>query len=118
MPDRRLSDWLAQARELWESAYGPQAEPVRVTLSAGGDQRVTYLIPVRPTPDTHQGLSQLEADVLTALGRETLPAREIARKAGYRLNSHFRQVLADMRRRGLLTLTLDGYQVQTPAPDR
>ncbi len=48
------------------------------------------------------GLSQMEADILEALGAGTLTGQQIAARAGYPYEASLRACLAALRRRGLL----------------
>jgi hypothetical protein len=58
-------------------------------------------------------LSEMEKCILTAIGPAGGPAmtaKDIATKAGYCCNSHFRSVLAGLVRRGYLESGLRGYR--------
>ena len=47
--------------------------------------------------------------IMEAVGPAPIPAKQLATKAGYEFNSHFRTQLADLTRNGFLTHTPDGY---------
>ena len=57
------------------------------------------------------GLKDIERNIIEALGSQSMTARQLAERAGYRLNSHFREVLASLRRRQLLNHDDDGYRL-------
>lgn len=55
-------------------------------------------------------LSECEEHILEALADKTLVGREIAKLAGYSYESHFRGVLSNMKKRGLLSNSGRGYK--------
>jgi hypothetical protein len=54
-------------------------------------------------------LSEIEENILEALGSETLTGEHIAERAGYPSNSNFRTALSGMVRRGILGNANPGY---------
>lgn len=57
-------------------------------------------------------LREIEENILEALGRATMYAREIAQRSGYRLNSYFRTILAGLCKppKNRMELTMQGYR--------
>jgi hypothetical protein len=79
--------------------------------------------PDRPSgsPDSApDSLSEIEQDALTALGDRERTGRDLAQRAGYQFNSHFRTIMSALRRRGYVTATRTGYRrTDKPlSPDR
>jgi len=62
-----------------------------------------------PPENPSETLSPIERDILEALRDNTLTARTLANKAGYRFNSYFRAILSGLVRRGCLVVTAQGY---------
>jgi hypothetical protein len=67
---------------------------------------------VHLAPDKPDILSPMQRDILRAFSGNAMRARQLAERAGYRLNSHFRGTLSRLVSRGYLERTLAGY-VQT-----
>jgi hypothetical protein len=61
------------------------------------------------TPDTPDILSPMQRDILEALSSDAMKAKELAERAGYRLNSYFRTSLSRLVNRGYLQCTRKGY---------
>lgn len=72
----------------------------RELLERGGDD-----------PAETDGLSPLERGVLEAAAAGPLPAKRLAAKMGRPCNSHFRDHLRSLVRRGLLRQGPDGYSL-------
>jgi hypothetical protein len=105
------ASWLAYSRTVFEEDFGPQGE-IALTLANDRGQELRYRLPVPPAGC--QSLTPLQADVLTALGQQTLSARELAARSGYALNTYFRRMLTDLRRRGLIEHTGNGWRRLPP----
>ena|ERR1051325_4819809 len=102
------ASWLAYARTVFEEDFGPQAEVTLILRNASG-QELSYRLPA-PPPSSQAELTPMQRDMLSGLGAQTLSAREIATAAGYALNTYFRRMLTDLRRRGLVIYTPAGWQ--------
>jgi hypothetical protein len=90
----------------------------RFECSYAVNRELTVYITVEPTktresleakPDTGK-VVQIEQDIVTALGDGAMSGSELARRAGYAHNSHFRSVLARLRKRRVIMRTVDGYR--------
>jgi hypothetical protein len=99
------------------------AGPLFVSFQHGG-LIVTFTV-VRqaeagpPAPDATPGAATCDAEqnILEAFAEcQPVTARQLAERAGYRLNSHFRGILARMRRAGLLRHDDNGYTA-APRPE-
>src|SRR5262249_53744247 len=64
---------------------------------------------VHLTPERPDILSPMQRDILRAFSGNAMRARQLALRAGYRLNSHFRGTLSQLVSRGYLARTLAGY---------
>jgi len=93
----------------------PEALPDRLTVTVTAESlglSLTVTIEARDTvPSTASPgafappaaqLNDRERDVLEALGDATLTGQELATRAGYEYDKEFRELLATMRRHGLL----------------
>ena len=95
------------------------AKPVaRFECSYAVNRELAVYITVEPTKikESHKAtqevaeLIQIEQDILTALDDRVMSGSELARRAGYAHNSHFRSVLARLRKEKLIMRTVDGYR--------
>ncbi len=77
--------------------------PMHVTVQ--GDVHVHVHADPNPT-----NLTQLEQNILEALGDGILLTKDLAERAGYKPDSHFRGVLVSLCKRGLLVNRRPGYQ--------
>ena len=59
-------------------------------------------------------LSEIEENIVEALGDSVLTTDEVAVKAGYEVGGHLRRVLSSMRKRGILGNKQPGYYVLPP----
>ena len=75
---------------------------IRIGPPHGGDE--VKSVGERPSGD-------IVGNILEALDVDTMMAPGLAERAGYKLNSHFRTVLAKMAKAGQLCRTVDGYQL-------
>ena len=55
-------------------------------------------------------LSEIEQNILTALGAQQMTARVIAERAGYQPHAYFRAILSGLVRRGCLQASRQGYR--------
>lgn len=58
---------------------------------------------------SNQDLTYTETNILEALGDETLRGKELLKLAGYDYSSHYRQILSNLKKRGILASNDDGY---------
>ena len=91
-----------------------QAATVIVLTPGGANQ--TFQLPSAANGSADRLLDKLtdtvpdmQANILEALGKYRMKARQLAERSGYRLTSHFRATLAAMRRAGLLQHDDAGY---------
>ena len=56
-----------------------------------------------PPPGPRPALSEIEADVVEAIGREVMTADEVAEASGYPNDAGLRATLARLRRAGILS---------------
>jgi hypothetical protein len=106
----RRVDWLRQARAILAETYGEQPGQIVVTVASDDGHAITYTLPARPTDVASvEGLPPIARAILEASGPEPQNAKRLAGKAGYKLNSYFRDILRDLCRRELLRHTPDGY---------
>lgn len=105
------ADWLRGARDAFAGQFGSATGELIITVRDALGNRLTLRSVGTESNRAASDLKPIEQDILQAIGRDTIPAREVAARAGYKLNAYFRRILSDMRKRGLLTLTLDGYQL-------
>jgi len=54
-------------------------------------------------------LTDTEKNILEALGHKTMKGAELLKKAGYENNSHFRQILSNLKKRDILSHSSKGY---------
>jgi hypothetical protein len=99
-----LSPILALLAELCE-----RGEPVHVQVSHGG----IYACLTVKAIETHKApdVSPLEQSILRVAGVHALPAKKLAGLLSKNCNSHFRDQLRGLVRRGLLIHTADGYRL-------
>jgi hypothetical protein len=80
--------------------------PFRLTLvSESGQFKASWDVvgqAAQAVPEGRASLSEMESDILHALGDETLTGEQIAERTIYPFESNFRACLAAMRRRGIL----------------
>lgn len=88
------------------------AAAVKAWLNDGGAMPVSRAIERLDSTTNSENLSEIESNILDALGGETLTGEQISRKAGYPFNSTFKAVLASLRRRNILENLSPGYRVK------
>jgi hypothetical protein len=54
-------------------------------------------------------LTDTEENILEALGSDTLRGAELLKRAGYDNSSHYRQILSNLRKRGIIDRDIKGY---------
>ncbi len=54
-------------------------------------------------------LTDTEENILEALGGDTLRGAELLKRAGYDNSSHYRQILSNLRKRGIIERDIKGY---------
>lgn len=98
-------NWLDQARELFEAAYGACDGDLAVVIMFGA-RKLRLSIPKKGEP---RG-SEIEVAILKAAAQLTAPvsSKQLARLAGYRHNSYFLQAVTRLVRSGQLRRTADG----------
>ena len=57
-------------------------------------------------------LRTIEKNIIEALGTDTLTLEQIAPKAGYEVNGHFKEAVSSLTKRGILGNRRPGYFVQ------
>ena len=95
-----------------------QADDLEITFTVLPDEAVAFAVPVeRRAPPA--GLGQLPRAIVAALTDEPVSAETLARRAGYRLNSHFRAGIRQLERMTppLCVRTADGYRAPLNSPD-
>ncbi len=122
MPSRDCLAWLKEARHHLTEAIGPQTGPITIILANEHGQGVEFTLPpaeasggrpsARFTPaEAPTGLTPLERQVLDVATAEPQTAKRLAGRLRRSCNSHFRDQLRALVRRGLLTHTADGYRL-------
>jgi hypothetical protein len=102
---------LRSARDVLEANFGPAAVSVSVSIRDGAGREIVFSMPVELLTPAEPA-TQMQADIVESLTEGgPLQGRELAKKTGYVWNSHFREVLAAMRRNGLIAGGEDGYRV-------
>jgi hypothetical protein len=82
--------------------------PFRLTLTSESNQfKATWIVlgqaaQASGLPEGRASLSEMESDILQALGDDTLTGEQIAARTVYPFESNFRACLAALRRRGIL----------------
>ena len=106
MPANGPARWLAEARAHFTTVYGPQAGRVVLVLLNDLGEQIRIVLPPEPSCE----LSPTAEAILEALRGATGPLtpKVLARRAGCRHNSHFRAVVTDLARRGLVARSPDG----------
>ena len=56
-------------------------------------------------------LRTIERNILEALGGDTMTLEQLAPKAGYEVNGHFKKAISSLRKRGILGNKKPGYFV-------
>ena len=59
-------------------------------------------------------LRTIERNIIEALGTDTLTLEQLAPKAGYEVNGHFKKAVSLLSKRGILGNKRPGYFVQPP----
>jgi hypothetical protein len=132
--------WLFAAKADFEASHGKQDGVLTVTVRAvNSGAETTYAIPANHGNGYHDGVARgvppqaaaktldcvavppapiraIERRILECVGRDPIPAKQLARMSGYRTNSHFRGALAALTRAGLLRHTPEGYAVASLPP--
>ena len=65
-------------------------------------------------PDIHAGMVELrviEKNIIEALGTDTLTLEQLAPKAGYEVNGHFKKAVSSLSKQGILGNKRPGYFV-------
>ncbi len=57
-------------------------------------------------------LRTIERNIIEALGADTLTLEQLAPRAGYEVNGHFKNTISSLRKRGILGNKRPGYFVQ------
>ncbi len=57
-------------------------------------------------------LRTIEQNIIEALGNDTLTCEQLAPKAGYEVNRHFKKAISSLSKRGILGNKRLGYFVQ------
>ena len=57
-------------------------------------------------------LRTIERNIIEALGTDTLTLEQLAPKAGYEVNGHFKKAVSSLSKRGILSNKRPGYFVQ------
>ena len=57
-------------------------------------------------------LRTIEQNIIEALGTDTLTLEQIAPRAGYEVNGHFKKAVSSLSKRGILGNRRPGYFVQ------
>src|SRR5262245_27942161 len=104
--------WLDHARKALADAFGPKsvAGVVLVTVRGDGGHSLTFELPPESRAESSPW-SPMHRAILQALreANKPLPAEVLARKAGYKCHSGFRQCLTELDRANLIRRTPDGY---------
>ena len=61
-------------------------------------------------------LRTIERNIIEALGTDTLTLEQLAPKAGYEVNGHFKKAVSSLSKRGILGNKRPGYFVQPQYP--
>lgn len=104
--------WLEEARRLFETAYGPQAGDLHILLANELGERLRLSVPPVPA-ETLTPMAETILEALREAGKP-LPAKVLAKRAGYAYGSRLRQALADLGRRGMISRLPDGYVPSDP----
>ena len=99
--------------DAWQHAVDDDCENLEVELLA---LEVSYLKDVVSGKDispppwlSHTDLTDTEENILTALGKETLKGQDLLKRAGYDYSSHYRQILSNLCKLGVLRRSVQGY---------
>lgn len=104
---------LALAQRLLDADAGPSSEPVTVIVVRQGSRIEFVSQPgeLDGTAAIAEGLSPLERSILSVATSQPQSAKKLATKLRRSTNSHFRDQLRNLCRRGLLVHGPDGYRL-------
>jgi hypothetical protein len=114
-PSQDLAETLTVLRQVAESFQGHDLSrfpPIHITVNGN-----IIINPGRADPASGP-LSEMEKNIMEALGEQTMTGEDLAKHAGYEFSSHFRTTLTSLTKRGLIGNRRPGYFAVTQCPDK